>query len=73
MRNVPYRWAKEKIVFSKGKNIVGNVYIGQQNDKVFYVISQFPGEYGDGFSPRADLILQNLQVSLNKKKPHTHF
>ncbi|WYL96503.1 MAG: hypothetical protein HEQ35_24260 [Gloeotrichia echinulata IR180] len=42
---------------------MGNVYIGQQNGKAFYVISQFPGEYGDGFSPRADLILQNLQVS----------
>ncbi|MFK0733574.1 MAG: hypothetical protein ACFKPT_07800 [Gloeotrichia echinulata GP01] len=62
-QNVSYRWAKEKIVFSKGKDIVGNVYIGQQNGKAFYVISQFPGEYGDGFSPRADLILQNLEVS----------
>ncbi|WP_256973050.1 hypothetical protein [Nostoc sp. T09] len=61
-QKVPYAWAKEKIVFSKGKSIVGNVYLGQQNGKVFYVITNYPVEYGDGFSPRADLILQNLQV-----------
>jgi hypothetical protein len=62
-QKVAYTWAKEKIVFSQGKNIVGNVYLGQQNGKVFYVITQFPVEYGDGFPPRADLILQNLQAA----------
>ena len=62
-QKVSYPWAKEKIVFSQGKNIVGSVYLGQQNGKVFYVITHFPAEYGDGFPPRADLILQNLQVA----------
>ncbi|MBW4559607.1 MAG: hypothetical protein KME32_00365 [Mojavia pulchra JT2-VF2] len=62
-QTAPYRWAKEKIVFSKGKNIVGNLYLGQQNGKSFYVITHYPVEYGDGFPPRADLILQNLQVN----------
>lgn len=62
-QKVAYPWAKEKIVFSKGKDIVGDVYLGQQNGKVFYVILQFPVAYGDGFPPRADLILQNLQVT----------
>ncbi|OUL33743.1 hypothetical protein BV375_06805 [Nostoc sp. 106C] len=62
-QKVPYAWAREKIVFSKGKNIVGNVYLGQENGKVFYVITNYPVEYGDGFAPRADLILQNLQVA----------
>ncbi|MDZ8053043.1 MAG: hypothetical protein RMX68_003155 [Aulosira sp. ZfuVER01] len=61
-KKVPYAWAKEKIVFSQSKNIVGNVYIGQQKGKVFYVITHYPVEYGDGFPPRADLILKNLQV-----------
>ncbi|MDZ7959472.1 MAG: hypothetical protein RMY34_16575 [Aulosira sp. DedQUE10] len=61
-QKVSYSWAKEKIVFSKGKNIVGAVYLCQQNGKVFYVISQFPVEYGDGFPARANLILQNLEV-----------
>ncbi len=62
-QKVAYPWAKEKIVFSKGKDIVGDLYLGQQNGKVFYVILQFPVEYGDGFPPRADLILQNLEVA----------
>ncbi|BAY13612.1 hypothetical protein [Calothrix sp. NIES-2098] len=62
-QKVPYPWAKEKIVFSKGKNIVGTIYLGQQKGKVFYVITHFPVEYGDGFPPRADLILKNIQVS----------
>jgi ASC-1-like (ASCH) protein len=61
-RNVPYRWAKEKIVFGKGNNIVGNIYLGQEKGKAFYVITHYPVEYGDGFPPRADLILRNLQV-----------
>ncbi|MBD2197073.1 MULTISPECIES: hypothetical protein [Calothrix] len=60
---VTYPWAKEKIVFNQGKDIVGNIYLGQQNDKVFYVITQFPVEYGDGFPPRANLILENLQAT----------
>lgn len=61
-RNVPYSWAKEKIVFGKGKNMVGDIYLGQEKGKVFYVITHYPVEYGDGFPPRADLILRNLQV-----------
>ncbi|AFZ22594.1 hypothetical protein Cylst_0219 [Cylindrospermum stagnale PCC 7417] len=61
-RNLPYSWAKEKIVFRGSKNLVGAVYIGEQKGKAFYVITHFPGEYGDGFPPRADLILRNLQV-----------
>jgi hypothetical protein len=65
-QKAPYTWAKEKIVFSKGKNVVGNVYLGEQSGKVFYVITHYPVEYGDGFPPRADLILRNLEVAVNK-------
>jgi hypothetical protein len=65
-KDVPYAWAKEKIVFKQrtgSENIGGAVYIGKSNGKVFYVITHYPAEYGDGFAPRASLILKNLQVS----------
>jgi len=61
-QNTAYPWAKEKIVFGQGRDITGTLYLGQQNGKVFYVITHYPVEYGDGFAPRADLILRNLQV-----------
>lgn len=61
-QNTSYPWAKEKIVFRQGRDITGTLYLGQQNGKVFYVITHYPLEYGDGFAPRADLILRNLQV-----------
>lgn len=57
-----YPWAKEKITFSKGQEIFGNIYIGEEKGKVFYVITHYPAEYGDGFEPRADLILSNLEI-----------
>jgi hypothetical protein len=61
-QNTGYPWAKEKIGFRQGRDITGTLYLGQQNGKVFYVITHYPLEYGDGFAPRADLILRNLQV-----------
>lgn len=65
-KEVPYSWAKEKIVYRQhtgSQNLGGEVYIGEANGKAFYVITHYPAEYGDGFSPRADLILKNLQVN----------
>jgi hypothetical protein len=62
IQNTSYSWAKEKIVFRQGRDLTGTLYLGQQNGKVFYVITLYPIEYGDGFAPRADLILRNLQV-----------
>lgn len=62
-QKVSYSWAKEKIVFRKGQDITGTVYLGQQNGRVFYAIAHYPVEYGDGFPPRSNLILQNLQVA----------
>ncbi len=61
-QNKPYPWVKQNIAFSHGKNILGNIYIGEQNGKAFYLITHFPAEYGDGFAPRVDLILRNLVV-----------
>ncbi|TAE57916.1 MAG: hypothetical protein EAZ76_12935 [Nostocales cyanobacterium] len=57
-----YFWALEKIGFSKNPDIIGDIYIGDKNGKIFYVITHFPIEYADGFSPREDLILQNLEI-----------
>jgi hypothetical protein len=64
-KEVPYTWAKEKIVYRQrtgSQNIGGEVYVGEANGKAFYVITHYPAEYGDGFAPRANLILKNLQV-----------
>ena len=64
---VPYSWAKEKITFYEQRTasepIGGEVYIGESDGKAFYVLTHYPAEYAEGFSPRADLILKNLQVS----------
>ncbi len=63
--DVPYSWAKEKIVFEQrqgGENISGEIYLGEAEGKVFYVITHYPAEYADGFAPRANFILKNLQV-----------
>jgi hypothetical protein len=65
--NVSYPWAKEKIDFRQGQEIIGTIYLGEQNGKVFYVINHYPAEYADGFAPRADLILQNLKVNSTSK------
>jgi hypothetical protein len=65
-KDVPYSWAKEKISYQKGTgtpNIVGEVYIGHDKGKAFYVVTQYPAEYGDGFAPRSYVVLNNLQVS----------
>jgi hypothetical protein len=60
-----YPWAREQITFRKkqgDKNIVGNIYLGQQNGRAFYIVTHYPAEFGDGFAPRANIILQYLKV-----------
>jgi hypothetical protein len=63
---VSYPWAKEKIVFSRSKDIVGEIYLGKSKGKVFYVITHFPVEYGDVLPTKADAILQNLQITASR-------
>lgn len=61
---VPYVWAKERITFrSQASNplIIGSVWIGEHNGQAFRIIERFPADYGDGFTPLADQILQNLE------------
>ncbi|AFZ18216.1 hypothetical protein [Allocoleopsis franciscana] len=65
-QNVPYRWAKERIDFEKkqgNKSIMGTVYLGEYKGKAFRVTEHFPADYGDGFAPRASIILKELQLN----------
>lgn len=64
-KDVPYSWAKEKIIYKQPgseDNLLVQLYMGEANGKVFYVITHYPAEYGDGFAPRANFILDNLEV-----------
>jgi hypothetical protein len=64
-QDVPYRWARERIDFEQPKgntSIMGTVYIGEYKGKAFQVTEHFPADYGDGFAPRASIILKELQV-----------
>ena len=64
-QTVPYRWAKERIDFEQNqgnKTIMGTVYIGEHKGKAFRVTEHFPADYGDGFAPRASIILNELQM-----------
>jgi hypothetical protein len=57
-------WLRDLILFEPLKNpqnIAGTAYIGEVDGRVFYVISHYPREYGDGFTPRADVILENIK------------
>lgn len=57
-------WLHDLILFEPIKNpqnIAGTAYIGEVGGRPFYVISHYPREYGDGFTPRADVILKNIR------------
>ncbi|MGG6265516.1 hypothetical protein ACQ4M3_05865 [Leptolyngbya sp. AN03gr2] len=57
-------WLRDLILFeprTNPQNIRGTAYIGEIDGRAFYVISHYPGDYGDGFTPRADVILKNLK------------
>ncbi|HEY9881772.1 MAG TPA: hypothetical protein V6D29_25200 [Leptolyngbyaceae cyanobacterium] len=58
-----YPWAKKVLrVQEANVSCLGNVYLGEANGRVFWVLALFPPETGDGFIPRADAILTNLEV-----------
>lgn len=64
-QNVPYPWAKERIDFEQrqgNKTLMGTVYLGEYQGKAFRVTEHFPADYGDGFAPRASIILKELQI-----------
>lgn len=58
-----YPWETKNIQFYDSENnLLGSVHLGQSEGQVFRVTVVFPGDMGDGFAPRADMILKNLQV-----------
>jgi hypothetical protein len=60
---VSYPWAAEKIVYQQQSPtglVTGSIFMGEEAGQVFYVVTHYPAEYGDGFEPRAALILENL-------------
>jgi hypothetical protein len=64
-QDISFSWAKERIDFEQPKeqqSIIGTVYIGEYNGKAFRVTEHFPADYGDGFAPRANIILKELQL-----------
>ena len=61
---VSYPWAEEKLLYqhqTDSELMVGAIYIGQENGQVFYTLTHYPVEYGDGFEPRSNIVLENLQ------------
>lgn len=63
---VSYPWVKEMMLYRQPGNeqmAVGAIYIGQADEGAFYALLHYPIEYGDGFEPRANILLENLQFS----------
>lgn len=61
---VSYPWAKEKLLYQYQEDtelIVGAIYVGQEEGQSFYTLTHYPAEYGDGFEPRSNILLENLQ------------
>jgi hypothetical protein len=61
---VSYGWAEEKLLYQHrkgGEQAVGAIYVGEEDGQAFYTLTHYPVEYGDGFEPRSNIILENLQ------------
>ena len=57
----PYEpWVRSGYTF-EGDGQTGQVRIGEHAGVPFYVVTQFPYELGDGFAPRAALVLDRLR------------
>lgn len=54
-------WALESYTFryqSGGQWYLGSIGLGRQAGRFFHIITHYPAEYGDGFGPRAALLLE---------------
>lgn len=56
----PGAWARSAFAFAEGGR-VGTVRVGAHGGTFFYVLEDYPVEYGDGFAPRARLVLDRLR------------
>ena len=53
-------WASEALTF-RGDGHTGTVYVGEHAGSPFMVLVEYPSDMGDGFAPRADLVLDRLR------------
>ena len=57
-----YKWSLAEYDFSHRKDesswIVGNIALGQHGDRFFHIMVHYPERYVEGFTPRADRILE---------------
>jgi hypothetical protein len=61
---VSYGWAEEKLLYQHqtgAEQAVGAIYMGEEDGNMFYTLTHYPVEYGDGFEPRSNIIWENLQ------------
>jgi hypothetical protein len=52
----PERWALDAYSFD-GPDLVGRLVLGRQAGRFFHFMSVYPPEWGDGFAPRAGIII----------------
>ncbi|MGF7186512.1 hypothetical protein GGQ84_002624 [Desulfitispora alkaliphila] len=55
-----YPWAIEAAYFVTDADTTGSIYKGEYQAKEFTITIHFPYEYGDGFYPRANMIIDNI-------------
>ena len=56
----PCDWAEQGYRF-EADAFLGHVCLGTHAGRPFYVLTRMPGEYADGFGPRAGMILRHLR------------
>jgi hypothetical protein len=63
--SVRFPWAEERIVYEQPTpqgTYMGSIFVGEHEGKSFIAFTHYPVEYGDGFEPRAEVILENLEL-----------
>lgn len=58
-----YPWAAKQWSFrhtASGIGYIGSLAVGQHNNLVFYIMTHYPPEFGDGFLPRSRKILDEF-------------
>ncbi|MFP4007732.1 MAG: hypothetical protein ACLFV6_06950 [Spirulinaceae cyanobacterium] len=57
-----YPWIKETVVFfDETETAMGRIMLAEHNGEGFVIIDYMLGDYGDGFAPRFNTILENLE------------
>lgn len=57
-----YPWSEAEYSYQgktkSGQPLLGSVALGRHNGRLFYILTEYPAEYADGFGPRAHVILK---------------